>query len=76
MARQPTNARILEALIDFRDGVADNFAAVHKKLVEHDRRFDEHDRRFDEHDRRLDMIDRRIGRLETRIEHIEQRLPA
>lgn len=73
MAQEPTNGQILEALIDFRDAVAEQFGLVHKKLEEHDRRFDEHDRRFDEHDRRFDMLERRMGRLETRIEHLEAR---
>jgi chromosome segregation ATPase len=83
MAQEPTNGQILEAIIGLRDGMAENFAVVYKKLEEHDRRFDEHDRRFDEHDRRFDEhdrrfdnLDRRMGRLETRIEDLERRLPA
>lgn len=64
---EPTNGQIFEALIDFRDGIAENFARVHAKLEEHDRRFDEHDRRFD-------TLERRMGRLETRVEDVEVRL--
>lgn len=69
MALEPTNGQILEALIDFRDGVA-------AKLEQHDRRFDAMDRRFDGMDMRLDNLNRRMGRLETRIENLEGRLPA
>jgi len=69
MAHEPTNGQILEALIDFRDGVA-------AKLEQHDRRFDAMDRRFDGVDIRLDKIERRMGRLETRLENLESRLPA
>ncbi|HEV3154552.1 MAG TPA: hypothetical protein VGZ02_12160 [Candidatus Baltobacteraceae bacterium] len=76
MAQEPTNGQLLEAIVDLRDGMMENFSAVYKKLEEHDCRFDEHDRRFDEHDRRFDALDRRMGRLETRIEDLEQRLPA
>lgn len=57
---EPTNGQIFEALIDFRDGVAENFARVHAKLKEHDRRFD--------------TLERRVGRLETRVEDVEVRL--
>lgn len=76
MAEEPTNRQIFEALIDFRDGVAENFTRVYAKLEEHDRRFDAVDRRFDGIEQRIEAVDRRVGRLETRIEDIEGRLPA
>jgi hypothetical protein len=73
MAQEPTNGQILEAitnvrrdtleaLIDLRDRMAENFTMVYKKLEEHDRRFDN--------------MDGRMGRLETRIEDLQRRLPA
>jgi predicted nucleic acid-binding Zn-ribbon protein len=82
MDKDPTTRELMDALIDFKDGVADQFAGVARR-AEVNERFDRVDAKLVEHDKRFEALefhygslDRRVGRIETRLEDVERRLPA
>ena len=44
---------------------------IHKKLKEHDDRFDEINEKLEEHDRRFDRIEARLDTIETNIADVK-----
>ncbi len=74
---------LMDALIDFKNGVSEQFAGVSAQFAAVYQRFDfvdaklvEHDKRFEALEFHYGSLDRRVGRIETRLEDVERRLPA
>ena len=76
MYGEPSNREIMDALLDFRDGVGEHFVRVDERFIGIDERFKGIDRRFDDLEHRLnkrfDSVDLRFDTLERRLSNLER----
>jgi hypothetical protein len=76
MEHEPNSRELMDAMVDLRNGIADQFRLVWRRFDAVDAKLVEHDGRFDALEFHVSSLDRRVGHIETRLEDFERRLPA
>ncbi|OEF99263.1 hypothetical protein BHF71_09290 [Vulcanibacillus modesticaldus] len=62
---------VMDFLLEFRNGITQQFDQINKRFEQIDKRFEQIDKRFEQIDKRFEQIDKRFANVENRLDQHE-----